>query len=162
MGNGVNARIDNSSSNVIIGVRYNFDVPAPRAMAAAPAPMSRGANKAMVAPVPQTYQVFFDYNKSDLTPEAKRIIASAAAEYKKGGFVRIAVTGHTDTKGSDKYNKRLSDRRAAAVKAEFASLGVPAKAIMAHGVGKNGLLVPTNDQVREAQNRRAEIVLGKQ
>ncbi len=104
--------------------------------------------------------VFFDFNKSDLTPEAKRIIASAAADYKRGGYVRIVVTGHTDTVGGDAYNMKLSDRRAASVKAEFARLGV--EAVEATGVGKNGLMVPTADQVREAQNRRAEIVFDKQ
>jgi outer membrane protein OmpA-like peptidoglycan-associated protein len=156
-------RIDNASHNIILGVRYNFDSPAPvvAKYTEAPAVQSRVAAKPVVAPVPQTFQVFFDFNKADLTPEAKRIIASAAQEYKSGKFVRIVVTGHTDTVGSAKYNKGLSDRRAAAVKTEFASLGVNASVVVTQGVGKNGLLVPTNDGVREAQNRRAEIVLGK-
>ncbi|MGG2305205.1 OmpA family protein, partial [Salmonella enterica] len=83
-----------------------------------------------VAPVAQTYQVFFDFDKAALTDEAKRIIASAAEDYKSGKYVRIVVTGHTDTKGKDKYNKGLSNRRAAAVKAEFASQGVDAKNVV--------------------------------
>lgn len=157
------ARFDNSSHNFLIGVRYNLDTPAatPARVTQAPRPMPKAAAKAVVAPVPQTYQVFFDFNKATLTDEAKRIIASAADDYKSGKYVRIVVTGHTDTKGKDKYNMGLSNRRAAAVKAEFASLGVDAKAVVTQGVGKKGQLVPTNDQVREAQNRRAEIVLDK-
>lgn len=157
------ARFDDASHNILLGVRYSFNVPAPVAERTTQAPqmMPKMVQKPVVAPVAHTYQVFFDFDKAELTPEAKRIIASAAAEYKKGGFVRIAVTGHTDTMGTTKYNQGLSDHRAAAVKAEFARLGVDANVVAAKGVGKNGLLVPTNDQVREAQNRRAEIVLDK-
>ena len=160
--NGSRVRGDNASHNFLIGVRYNFGSPAPAAaVAAAPAAKAKAPAKAAVAPVAQTYQVFFDFDKATLTDEAKRIISSAATDYKSGKYVRIVVTGHTDTKGKDAYNKGLSDRRAAAVKAEFATQGVDAKSVVTQGVGKNGLLVPTNDQVREAQNRRAEIVLDK-
>lgn len=160
---GSKARLDNTSHNFIVGLRYNLDTPAaaPVRMTQAPTPHTKAAAKAAVAPVAQTYQVFFDFDKAALTDEAKRIIASAAEDYKSGKYVRIVVTGHTDTKGKDKYNKGLSNRRAAAVKAEFASQGVDAKNVVTQGVGKNGLLVPTNDQVREAQNRRAEIILDK-
>jgi OmpA-OmpF porin, OOP family len=152
-----------ASQNIVFGVKYSFDTPAPVPVKATTPPSVRATSmaKPVVAPVPQTFEVFFDFNKSDLTPEAKRIIASAAEEYKGGKFVRIVVTGHTDTMGTAKYNKGLSEHRAAAVKAEFASLGVDANVVVAKGVGKTGLLVPTNDQVREAQNRRAEIVLDK-
>jgi OmpA-OmpF porin, OOP family len=161
---GSHDRTGNSSHNLLVGVRYSFNAPAPVAAprtVEAPHVQPKAMAKPAVAPVPQTFQVFFDFDKADLTPEAQRIIASAAEEYKSGKYVRIVVTGHTDTKGTAKYNKKLSDRRAAAVKAEFAKLGVDANVITAKGVGKNGLLVPTNDQVREAQNRRAEIVLDK-
>ena len=158
------ARLDNDSHNIIFGVRYNFDAAEPMPVRATytPRPQTHAIAKPVVAPVPQTYQVFFDFNKATLTDEAKRILASAAQEYKGGQYVRIVVTGHTDTKGSNKYNKTLSVRRAEAVKAELVKDGLAAQTIVAKGVGKNGLLVPTNDQVREAQNRRAEIVLDKQ
>ena len=106
--------------------------------------------------------VFFDFDKSDLTAEAQRIITAASEDFKKGGYVRLVITGHTDTVGTDSYNQKLSERRANAVRIELQKLGVDPKAIMAIGVGKNGLLVPTADQIREAQNRRAEIVFSKQ
>ena len=156
-------RLDNTSHNVMLGVRYSFNTPpAPAKMTEAPRVQSKAmAAKPVVAPVPQTFQVFFDFDKSDLTPEAKRIVAAAAQEYKGGKFVRIVVTGHTDTRGKDAYNQSLSERRAAAVKTEFAGLGVAADVVTAEGMGEKGLLVPTNDGVREAQNRRAEIVLKK-
>jgi outer membrane protein OmpA-like peptidoglycan-associated protein len=162
---GRGAYTDNASHNVVIGVRYSFDTPTytpVQSMAPAPRPMAKVAPKPAVAPVPQSFMVFFDFNKSDLTPEAKRILASAADEFKRGGFVKIVVTGHTDTVGGAAYNMKLSDRRAMAVKTELEHLGVAAQTVQTVGDGKNGLMVPTADGVREAQNRRAEIVFDKQ
>ena len=162
---GAGAYTDNASNNIVVGVRYSFGQPAAEPVYAAtpPAkPMVRAAAKPAVAPIPQSYMVFFDFNKSALTPEAKRILASAAQDFQKGGFVKIVVTGHTDTVGTMKYNQKLSEARAEAVKAELEKLGVSAQVVKAVGAGKNGLLVPTADGVREAQNRRAEIVFDKQ
>jgi hypothetical protein len=103
--------------------------------------------------------VFFDWDKSALTPEGRRIVASAADEFKKTGSTRIVATGHTDLSGSPQYNQRLSERRADAVKAELIRLGVPATVITTIGKGEEDPLVPTKDGVREAQNRRVEIVI---
>lgn len=165
------AATDNASHNIVVGIRYTFDdvvapppAPAPRPAQVTPPPAPRPAPVAapVVPPVPQSYMVFFDFDRAVLTPEAQRIIASAAQDYNKGRYVRISVTGHTDTMGANRYNQRLSERRAAAVKAEMERLGVSATVVMTSGLGESSLMVPTNNQVREAQNRRAEIVLSRQ
>lgn len=159
---GGTASTDNASHNILIGLRYSYGAPVtpvPMEKVAAPMPTSKPVAKPAVATVAQTYMVFFDFDKSELTPEAKRIIASAAQAFRSGKYVQINVTGHTDTMGTSKYNMSLSQRRANAVEAELTRLGVDAKQIVAKGVGKDGQLVPTNDQIREAQNRRTEIVL---
>ncbi len=62
--------------------------------------------------------------------------------------------------GTPRYNQALSERRAAAVKQRLVADGIAADEIATKGVGKEGLLVPTSDRVREPQNRRAEINLG--
>jgi iron complex outermembrane receptor protein len=107
----------------------------------------------------RSFEVFFDFDKSDVTEAAARVIQAAAESVKAGNIVKLTVTGHTDTVGSAKYNQALSERRAAAVKKSLVADGVAADEITAIGVGKTGLLVPTADGVREPQNRRAEIVL---
>lgn len=164
------AKTENASHNVMLGLRYMFDEvapppspPAPRVAQAMPPapPAAASAARPAVPPVPQSYMVFFDFDKSVLTPEAQRIIAAAAQDFKSGKYVRLVVTGHTDTMGTNKYNQKLSERRAAAVRSEFVRLGVPAGEVATRGVGESSLLVPTSDQVREAQNRRAEIVFNK-
>ena len=160
---GTKGRISNASQNFIIGVRYSFGAEEPTVRAVeAPAVAPRAAVKApVVAAVGQNFTVFFDFDRDVLTPEAKNIIVAAAKEFQKDGFAKIVVTGHTDTMGTETYNLKLSVRRAAAVKTELAKLGVASANVKDTGVGKNDLLVPTTDGVREAQNRRAEIVLSK-
>ncbi len=105
------------------------------------------------------FQVFFDWDKFNITPEAAKTIRLAADGIRQGHVVRIDVTGHTDSSGTPSYNQPLSERRAAAVRAELVRDGVPVTEIQAFGVGESGQLVPTPDNVREPQNRRAEIVL---
>lgn len=106
---------------------------------------------------PSDFMVFFDWNKSNLTPEALKIISDAVAAAKKEGAKQIRIVGHTDTSGSAAYNLKLSERRAQAVAAQMIRLGVPATSIVTVGRGQEDLLVPTPDNVREPQNRRSVI-----
>ncbi|HTJ63672.1 MAG TPA: TonB-dependent receptor [Alphaproteobacteria bacterium] len=110
------------------------------------------------APAPKSYLVFFDFNKSDLTPQATQIVDTAAKNASAGKVTQLTVTGHTDTVGSDAYNMRLSRRRAESVAAQLEKDGVAASEISIVAKGKRGLLVPTADGVREPQNRRVQIV----
>jgi outer membrane protein OmpA-like peptidoglycan-associated protein len=75
-------------------------------------------------------------------------------------LVRVVVTGHTDTVGSDAYNQGLSVRRADAVKEEMVRLGMDGSDIAIQGKSFHDPLVPTGPGVREPQNRRAVIALG--
>jgi outer membrane receptor protein involved in Fe transport len=110
------------------------------------------------ASVAHSYMVFFDFDKSDLTPQALAIVDQAAQNAGPAKVTEIQVTGHTDTVGSDAYNMRLSRRRAEAVAAELEKKGVPESEIAIFAKGKRDLLVPTGDGVKEPQNRRVQIV----
>ncbi|HTJ62692.1 MAG TPA: OmpA family protein [Alphaproteobacteria bacterium] len=113
----------------------------------------------VVAPAaPKSYLVFFDFNKSDLTPQAKDIVDTAAKNASAGKVTQLTVTGHTDTVGSDAYNMRLSRRRAESVATQLEKDGVASSEIEIVAKGKRDLLVPTADGVREPQNRRVQIV----
>jgi OOP family OmpA-OmpF porin len=113
-------------------------------------------------PPPQehTYNVFFDWDRANITPEGQQIVEAAAATYKSEPPVPVQVTGHTDTSGSPDYNLRLSQQRAQNVAAALTQAGVPQSAMTVTGVGENDLKVPTPPGVREPQNRRVEIVEG--
>ncbi|WP_225772175.1 OmpA family protein [Inquilinus sp. Marseille-Q2685] len=122
----------------------------------APAP----AGVETIAAVPdRSYLVFFDFDSSHLTPEARQVVASAAADALQGRTTRIDVTGHTDRSGSVQYNQALSVRRGESVRRELVADGVADSLIAVRGVGESDPLVPPADGVREPQNRRVEIVL---
>src|SRR5229473_507123 len=106
----------------------------------------------------RVFLVFFDWDKSTITPEGMAIIQQAAGAFRAGGPVTIQVTGYTDASGSAGYNQRLSERRANAVAQAMVGLGVPRQQMAVSGRGKNDQRVPTADGVREPQNRRVEIV----
>ncbi|MDB5393863.1 MAG: putative TonB-dependent receptor [Rhodospirillales bacterium] len=110
------------------------------------------------ATAPKSYLVFFDFNKSDLTPQAVAIVDQAAHNAGPAKVTKLEVTGHTDTVGSDAYNMRLSRRRAESVAAQLEKDGIPSSEIEIIAKGKRDLLVPTADGVREPQNRRVQIV----
>jgi outer membrane protein OmpA-like peptidoglycan-associated protein len=88
------------------------------------------------------------------------VVQEAVKTAKANGFVRVLVTGHTDTVGSDSYNQRLSVRRATTVKDEMMREGMDGSQISIEGKSFHDPLVPTGPGVREPQNRRAVIDLG--
>lgn len=126
----------------------------------APAKMEPVAvKKPAPAMEPTTYMVFFDFDRSDLSPEGRTIVTSAAKAIAAGHPARIRIDGYTDTSGSNAYNNELSLRRGASVMRELIIHGVEADAIAVNGRGEDGLLQATADGVREPQNRRATIEL---
>ena len=111
-------------------------------------------------PAIRRFVIFFDFDKSNLTAEAKDVIAAAVMTAKETGMVRVVVTGHTDTVGSERYNQALSKRRAGAARTEMLRLGMDARDINAVGANFSEPLVATGPGVREPQNRRTVIDLG--
>lgn len=105
------------------------------------------------------FLVFFDWDKYSLSGGAHDVLDTVSQEIKlRGDVKRVVIVGHTDTSGSEKYNKNLSIKRANAVRAALAR-DLPDQKIRVEGRGETDLLVKTTDNVREQQNRRAEITL---
>ncbi|HUN44782.1 MAG TPA: OmpA family protein [Acetobacteraceae bacterium] len=105
--------------------------------------------------------VDFANGSATLTPKAmatldqlgRALSSSELASY------RFRVEGHTDTVGSQAYNRALSQQRANAVVSYIESkYGVPASRLQAVGMGEKGLLVPTPPQTPEPRNRRVEVI----
>ncbi len=105
----------------------------------------------------RSYLVFFDFDKSNLRPDAVEILNKAASDAKANKATSFKVTGHTDRAGSVAYNVALSKARAAAVKNKLAALSGNTE-VKTEAKGESEPLVATADGVREPQNRRAEIV----
>jgi OmpA-OmpF porin, OOP family len=119
--------------------------PAPTAAPAAPAPAPAAPAPAPVAPPAPSVQkitlaskALFAFDNATLKPEGQAVldreIVSRIREVQK--LELVLVTGHTDRLGSQEYNQKLSERRAAAVAAYLASKGVPRDRIETLGMGK--------------------------
>jgi outer membrane protein OmpA-like peptidoglycan-associated protein len=104
--------------------------------------------------------VFFDFDKSDITAEAARILDSAATAYANCGTANVMLAGHTDRAGTPKYNMGLAQRRSDSVKSYLGGRGIPAARMTTEAFGEAKPRVPTADGVREAQNRRVEVTYG--
>lgn len=150
---------DYDACTFLAGVKFNmYETPAAPVVepkvAEAPAPAPAPAPE----PVSRTYLVFFDFDKSELTQEAMSVLSQAAEDAKAGNAVAIKVIGHADRSGTDSYNMALSSRRSNTVKNALSDLGIIGGNIQTIAKGETDPLVPTEDGVREPQNRRAEIL----
>ncbi|EIZ79841.1 OmpA/MotB, partial [Novosphingobium sp. Rr 2-17] len=134
--------------------------PPPPAPEAAPPPPPPPPPPPVVECNKGPYIVFFDWDKSDVTPEAATILDSAVSAYANCSNVPIMLAGYTDRSGTVQYNLGLSQRRNASVTSYLTSHGIPGGAISSQAFGEANPRVPTADGVRELQNRRVEITYG--
>lgn len=150
------------------GFTVNFGVPTPPPPpiveaplpAPAPAPVPEPAPTPVVQCSPGPFIVFFEWDKSDITPEAASILDNAIGQYANCGNAQVMLAGHADRSGSAKYNVGLSQRRADSVKAYFVAHSIPDAVVTEQAFGESRPRVETADGVREVQNRRVEITYG--
>ena len=81
--------------------------------------------------------MFFEWDKSDITPEAGSILDNAVTQYQICGNAQVMLAGHADKSGSHQYNVGLSQRRADAVKAYLASRAIPEGVISTEAFGES-------------------------
>lgn len=99
-------------------------------------------------------RVFFAYNESELTPEARATLDRQAAWLKKYGSIGVTVEGHCDERGTREYNLALGERRATAVKNYLVADGIPASRLKTISYGKERPAVLGHNEAAWAQNRR--------
>ncbi|AXQ29677.1 OmpA family protein [Solimonas sp. K1W22B-7] len=103
--------------------------------------------------------VSFDIDSAQLRPNALTTYAKIASVLKTYDKTVIHIVGHTDTTGSDAHNQSLSERRASSVASYEVSQGLPAGRVREEGRGEREPLVRTGDGVKEARNRRVDIII---
>ena len=149
---------DVQKHTITVGLRYDLDSDeAPVVMTPPPPPPPPPPS----VDEPEQFVIFFGYDKCNITNEANAVLGEAASAARTTGAVKISIVGHTDTMGSDAYNRKLSDCRADAARTNLVAKGIAADSISASGHGESELLVKTEDNVKEPQNRRATIDLNK-
>lgn len=114
------------------------------------------------APAPQTKiilrGVHFAFNKATIRSIDQPTLDEAAATLKANPKVTVHVDGYTDAIGSDRYNQKLSERRAQAVVNYLEGQGVPAAQLIPEGFGKSNPVASNKTADGRAQNRRVELV----
>jgi OOP family OmpA-OmpF porin len=141
----------------IAACREAFEVALARVQEAIaePEPMAEAPPPAPEPPA-RDYLVYFDFDKTDIRPDAASIldrVAEAVVELESG---EVSLTGYTDTAGPEAYNQTLSLERADSVRDYLEGLGLTVT-MSTGGKGEHDLRVPTPDGVEEQENRRAEV-----
>jgi len=108
-------------------------------------------------PVTFALDVFFDFDKSVLKPEAKIRLDELLGKLARTDYELVIIVGHTDGIGGAAYNDALSLRRAAAVKAYLVSRKVEPQRIYTEGKGRTQPIADNRSAEGRAKNRRVEI-----
>jgi peptidoglycan-associated lipoprotein len=103
--------------------------------------------------------VFFEYDSSEITGDAKGTLDADAAVLKKYPSWTITIEGHCDERGSAEYNLALGERRAVASRAYLVSLGISADRLRTVSYGKEFPFEPGHDESAYVKNRRAHFVI---
>ena len=114
------------------------------------------ARAALAAPV------YFDYDRSDLSPEARRLLGTKAPILNGSPDLRLRLGGHTDERGADEYNLALGQRRAATARRYLLDLGVPEARLDITSFGEERPVCQESVDSCWSRNRRVdfEIVAG--
>jgi peptidoglycan-associated lipoprotein len=124
----------------------------------APAPMQKmSAQEDLVINVGD--RVFFDFDKSDLRPDAIDTLNRQSDWMKTNGSVTVAIEGHCDERGTREYNLALGERRASSAKQYLESMGVSGGRMETVSYGKERPAVLGSNEAAWAQNRRAVLVV---
>lgn len=113
----------------------------------------------------ESLALYFEYDHAELHPRAQKQLEIVAGLLKSDTNRKLNIAGHTDAKGADDYNIRLSQSRAETVKKQLVALGVSEDQVITTAMGKAQPLGPnqkadgTDDPEGRSRNRRAEIFL---
>ncbi len=103
--------------------------------------------------------VLFDTARADLKPGAREKLSRVVGIVLSHPGLRMEVEGHTDSVGSDSYNLRLSERRAASVRSYLVTAGVAPSAVATSGRGEASPVASNATAAGRQQNRRVELLV---
>jgi len=101
--------------------------------------------------------VNFDFDKSEIRRDATEILEEAAQILRDQPEIRVSVDGHTDAKGTDEYNQRLSERRARAVVDQLERFKISPSRLQPQGFGESRPVATNDTEEGRAENRRVEL-----
>jgi peptidoglycan-associated lipoprotein len=112
-----------------------------------------------VTKIPVLNDVYYDFDKSTLSAEAKQTLAENARQLNDAGAMAVTIEGHCDERGTNAYNLALGEKRANAAKDYLVSLGVDAGRITTISYGEEKPFDAGHEEAAWAKNRRAHFVV---
>jgi outer membrane protein OmpA-like peptidoglycan-associated protein len=107
---------------------------------------------------PIRLELYYDYNKWDIRPDAAKVLDSLVTHMKENPEIVIELSSHTDSRGKDAYNLKLSQNRAKSAVDYVINHGIDPKMILAKGEGETRPLITPEKDDRDYQlNRRTEV-----
>lgn len=103
--------------------------------------------------------VFFDFDKSDIRPDAADVLRRKADILRASPQVQVRIEGYADERGSTEYNLALGERRAEAVRDFLTGFGLPASRFAVFSYGEERPLVDEHNEDAWARNRRDQFVI---
>jgi len=104
------------------------------------------------------YGIRFALDSADIQPESTPILTEIVTMLQTDAALQLSIEGHTDATGSAEHNQRLSEQRAAAVKAHLVGQGIAAERLTTAGFGPNQPVADNDSELGRARNRRVELV----
>jgi outer membrane protein OmpA-like peptidoglycan-associated protein len=163
---------DDYALSALVGIRYYFDrgekeledeadVAPVAAAAAATAAVASESDALAVIPICDlstiNRRVYFDYASPDISERAKPDLDIVAACLKDHPDTKVEFEGHTDSKGSAKFNQTLSEKRSDSAKAYVGAQGIDASRMKTSGRGEMDPVASNKTDEGRAQNRRVDI-----
>jgi outer membrane protein OmpA-like peptidoglycan-associated protein len=144
---------DNTRQFVTSGFSYNHSFAAPAVAEYVPPPPPPAPVRRKIV----LRGVHFDFDKSNIRPDARPILDEAIRILKNEPEIRVSVEGYTDSMGTDAYNQRLSERRARSVVDYLVAGGISRSRLDPVGFGESDPVASNTTEEGRAQNRRVEL-----
>jgi outer membrane protein OmpA-like peptidoglycan-associated protein len=103
--------------------------------------------------------LLFDFDSDVVRPASRSNLRTLAQSLDKYPRTDVLIVGHTDNVGTDDYNQRLSEKRAAASAAVLISEGVASTRLVTRGLGETEPVVSNDSESGRQENRRVEVAI---
>jgi outer membrane protein OmpA-like peptidoglycan-associated protein len=150
--------IQGSRNQVIVqgGFQHALSIPGPETLQ----PVTELVQSFPPVPnaVPDTATVLFAFDHAALDPVEMDKLDHLLQRIENAHLMHIRIEGHTDSKGSARYNQKLSIKRAKAVQNYLIQHGIQASKISIEGLGASDPVVPNDTEAHRIKNRRADLI----
>jgi len=103
--------------------------------------------------------ILFPFDSAELTSEARSNLRKLSDSLQAEARTNVMILGHTDSDGSDSYNRQLSERRGRSAEGYLSSLGVASSRLVSRGCGEAEPIASNGTEEGRRQNRRVEVAI---